>query len=313
MRILIITLLLIVPGTVGFSASRVHYPGTVVSRTDSVKVFALDSVPTGCQLLYNKGNAYSGSQPQMSYDTLKRFIETCPNWEQSWRAFGLMTDAVLNLGYRNPALYGQYGNWLDSVLYLNTTDPEYFCVCVEQIAIRFQNKTGQWNGFQAQNIALAVVQWLLLNTDCDTSMLRNEYNSTRESQRQSWLDDTTIHRDTTLPTMTQLGFDSLLALHFKSSVAPSKPFATIVPSHSVTENPLDNETTLHFTLSEASFAKVDVLDVLGREVAVVGTGRILDPGEHQLPVDLSGSTSGTYYLRIALGTGEVRTIKLVKK
>ncbi len=81
----------------------------------------------------------------------------------------------------------------------------------------------------------------------------------------------------------------------------------------VTENPFDKLTTLHFTLSEVSYTKVDVLDVLGREVAVVGTGHILDAGEHQLPVDLSGCTAGTYYLRISLGTGEVRTVKLVKK
>ncbi len=82
---------------------------------------------------------------------------------------------------------------------------------------------------------------------------------------------------------------------------------------SVTENPFEIQTTLHFTLSEAAYTKVDVLDVLGREVAVVGTGRILNPGEHQLPVDLSGNTAGTYYLRISLGTGEVRTMKLVKR
>ena len=36
-------------------------------------------------------------------------------------------------------------------------------------------------------------------------------------------------------------------------------------------------------------------------------------GEHIVPISLLGLPSGTYYLRVSLGTGEVRTMKLMNE
>ncbi|MEO6939994.1 MAG: T9SS type A sorting domain-containing protein, partial [Candidatus Kapaibacterium sp.] len=72
-------------------------------------------------------------------------------------------------------------------------------------------------------------------------------------------------------------------------------------------------TLLRFDLDRAVYLKVDILDELGRTVVGDESGRSYNPGRHELPLDLSGQASGAYYLRISLGDGEVRTLKLIKK
>ena len=283
--------------------SRFQRPVFLLLPRATAQVLHADSL-SPCQALLNKGESYEiTSQWQMGVDTLTKVIETCTTFVDAWQAFSNLQSDFYSVGH-DSIDWVNFRAWLVSVLYINKASPEYFCQDVITLA----------NSYFDPNQTIAIVRWLEQNTTCDPHILIQMDTGLRGYQTRQWeKGNKNVPIDTALPSMHDLGLDSVLAIHFASVTVPGKPFATIVPAYCVTENPLDNQTTLHFTLSEASFAKVDVLDVLGREVAVVGTGRILDPGEHQLPVDLSGSTAGTYYLRISLGTGEVRTIKLVKK
>ena len=291
--------------------------GLVTGKKGHSKPQSGDSTLTGCQWLYNYGHgACVNYLWQQCYDTLKKAIETCPLYPQSWRAFFDMRTAVQSLASSNLALWVTFHNWLESVLYLNTSDPEYFCQCVESLPFVQASDTTVALVSKATNRGLAVLRWLLQNTTCDTPVLWREYEDGRGSQRDTWLNDINAYPlDTTLPSMADLGLDTLLARHFQLSVGASGPdnFASIMPSFSVSDNPFEKQTTLRFTLNKAAYIRIEVFDQLGREVFGDGTGRVLDPGPHETPIDGRNFASGTYYLRISLGTGEVRTIKLIRE
>jgi hypothetical protein len=276
----------------------------------------LDGVPTGCQLLFNKGDYYFiNGQNQKCYDTLKLFIEQCPLFYQSWGAFPDMTGVVVGLA-SDTSIWLRYRNWLESVLYLNTVDPEYFCQCVGALSSTFSQSSDTTAALRskATNRALAVIKWLLDNTKCDTSGNQYTYQSGRREQRRQWLIDTNAYAlDTTLPSMHDLGIDSLLNLHFTKGVNPTAYYADILLSFEVSANPLKRSTTLRFVADRSVYLRSEVYDELGRMVVGDGAGKVFEPGRHELPIDLTGRASGVYYLRVSLGDGETRTIKLVKK
>ena len=278
-----------------------------------------DTNSASCGMLYNKALSYSNNlAKQMEYDTAKKFIEQCPHDRYASQAFRMIIEGEAPLERTQPDIRANTLVWLKSVLYLNTTDSAYFCQCLEAIqgVLPLPPDTSEAVGSTDMNIGLAVMRWMILNTTCETPALWEEYEGTRLSQREHWLNDTNAYKlDTTLPSMADLGLDTLLARHFQLSVGASGPdnFASIMPSFSVTDNPFEKQTTLRFTLNQAAYIRIEVFDQLGREVFGDGTGRVLDPGSHETPVDGRNFAPGTYYLRISLGTGEVRTIKLIKE
>ena len=275
---------------------------------------------TECQWLHGLSTSYENNHLwQQCYDTTKKFVETCPfDMPNASFAFSTMDAAVSELAGPNGPLRAAYLEWLKSVLYLNTIDPGYFCECVRSIggALPIPNDTTAGAVSRETNIGLSVIQWLIVNTSCDSPFLSHLYDQSRRTQREQWLNDTNAYKlDTTLPTMHDLGLDTLLARHFQISVGhlPPDRFNDIVSEFRVTKNPFDDQTALRYTLNEMAYVSVTVSDVTGRTVYGDGSGRTMSPGEQQLDLDLHNYPAGTYYLRIALGTGEVRTIKLVKE
>jgi hypothetical protein len=288
--------------------------GYIAKHSDNRPTSA-DSVPTGCQHLINAVDSYSSNFLwQKCYDTAKHFIETCPKFYQSWRAFNYMNEATQGLWLNDTASYYKYQQWLKSVLYLNTTDPEYFCVCVEAIAgtFKYAGDTAKQAFSRSENRGLAVIKWLLEHTSCDTASLRRIYKSTRDDQLQTWHDDTTQTLDTTLPSIHDLGLDSLLNLHLGVGLSQS-PYAASLSSFRLSTNPITSKSNLLFDLDKMVFVKAEVYDELGRMLIGDGSGHSFEPGRHQIPIDLSAYPTGAYYVRIALGDGETRTIKMIKQ
>ena len=271
---------------------------------------------SSCKMLYNEMSDYSpNSAWQMEYDTGMAFVDQCPNDPNSYWGFHYMTEAVSELG-NSDALRAKYLAWLKSVLYVNTTNPEYFCWDVEAIAgeLPISHDTTPGTVSKMTNNTLSVIAWLMRNTTCDTPALWDQYQVSRRSQRQDWLNDTNAYPlDTTLPSMADLGLDTLLNEHFQyvSGVAPDN-FNQIVPTFGVSENPFTKVTGLWFDLSQSTYLGIQVFDLEGRPVIGDGSGIVYSPGAHDIPIDLRDYPAGSYYLRVALGTGEVRTIKLIK-
>ena len=312
--LLLFTMLACMPGSPPVAGFPVT--GVVDSNPSSKPQSTLDSLPTGCQMTFNTGmSAEDNFLWQICYDSLKYFIEHCAQEPYAHEAFSSMSDAVSK--FTDTESITRYREWLESVMYLNTIDPEYFCAVVENIAFSKYDYPGYDTSLsirlKAGNTALAILQWLIQNTNCDSAYVRSQYTKSRQSQYATWRNDTTILFDTTLPTMHYLGLDTLLAKHFLYAWVPSGGyFGKHVASYSVSENPLHSETTLRFALTDPEYVRVDVFDLLGNRF-FTSPGRLLDAGNHEMPIDLSNAPSGSYFLRILLGTGEVRTIKLIRE
>ena len=152
-------------------------------------------------------------QWQQCYDTLMKYVDTCPDDLYVPNAFSLMGNSVQQLAAHDSGLWARYRGWLESVLYSNTTVPEYFCACMEQIAGTFYNEPVP----NSANRGVSVVQWLQLNTPCDSAFLMQQYENDRQEQFNLWQDTASGNSlfDTTLLSMAQLGLDSLLEIHFQ--------------------------------------------------------------------------------------------------
>lgn len=77
-------------------------------------------------------------------------------------------------------------------------------------------------------------------------------------------------------------------------------------------NPFNPETRISFSLAESGPAKLVLMDILGREVAVLKNER-LEAGTHILMFNGSSLASGTYFLRLtSSGNSQVRKMVLMK-
>jgi hypothetical protein len=273
---------------------------------------------TPCRRELNQGISYeSNNQYQMAYDTLMAYVDTCYNDALSYEAFNTMSGSVDFLSVNNPNLWVQYRMWLESVLYLNTTNPEYFCQCVEAIA-------GTWSspsdttpalGSLATNKSLAVLAWLMKNTSCDTPYLWQQYEGGRNGQVQQWqLYNEDYPLDTTLPSLASLGLDTLLERHLLE-IVPNQP-VSIILNATASPNPVTTGTIITFGISQEAYVKINLFDILGNGVAGsggVGYEGLFAPGNHEVPLPLQGLPSGTYFARILTAYGNVATVKLVKE
>src|ERR1035437_7278218 len=278
----------------------------------ALKLAAICTFPGGYEFSANR-------MWRQAFDTLTHFIETCPYNVNAPSEFADITSAVAGLyGADGGSYRATYLSWLESLLYLNTSNPAYFCACVEEVAntLPLPPDTKPGNVSRWTNVGLSLIAWLIHNTTCDTPALAQQYDWSRQNQFEQWANNPGAYKlDTTLPTMQQLGLDSLLKKHFQyvSGVKPPVDrFDAIVPEFGVSENPFTKQTVLRFTMSEPAYLREEVFNLLDVIVQSDG-GHILDPGEHSTTLDLTTAPSGTYYLRIMLGTGEVRTMKLVKE
>ena len=77
-------------------------------------------------------------------------------------------------------------------------------------------------------------------------------------------------------------------------------------------NPFNPETVIRFELASSDYARLVVLDVLGRRVSVL-VDEVLSAGSHQISFDASDLPSGIYVYRLMSGTGiQTRLLSVVK-
>jgi|GEM_PF-1457217 len=281
----------------------------------------LDTSQAACEQLYYWGLGLSNNQKWLpSYDSLKKFVETCPNAPDAYRAFDLMSQDVQQLERTDTALWSSYQIWLRSVLYLNTTNPEYFCQCLASISgfLYYPGKPVSDSALLKQtNVNLAVLRWEILNTSCDTPFLWQEYKQSRLSQYQTWQTDSSIGihypLDTTLPSMHDLGLDTLLARHFLYAVERRPQGVIVITSAIASPNPGLEGTVLHFNINKESYVRLELYDVLGNRVEIPPLESLFEAGDHAVPLSLHNLASGTYYVRLVTAYGEAQTVKIVKQ
>ena len=243
-----------------------------------------------------------GQQPQyiyvMQYDTLRRFIESCAKTDPSPHdAFTGLNFAVSGYAPDDTTRYERYRNWLISVLYLNTTDPFYFCACLESIA-----ETYQYYPKYSKTAGLAVYKYLLSIPACNTTGL--QYQFTTDS-----IYDQNKGYGTEYPPLDSIGLGFLL--HKAGIPTVSGIGMQYLASFTTRPNPFTVETSLNFTLNRMAYTQLAIYDVLGRLIWGDGRGSSLEAGEHTVHIDGKDLPSGMLYARISTGFGEVQTVKLV--
>ncbi|MDX1741504.1 MAG: T9SS type A sorting domain-containing protein, partial [Rhodothermales bacterium] len=65
-------------------------------------------------------------------------------------------------------------------------------------------------------------------------------------------------------------------------------------------NPARHSVDVTFSLDRPAGATIDVYDVLGRRV-LTETSDVFLPGDHRVPLDVSGLATGVYFVRVAAG------------
>ncbi len=76
-------------------------------------------------------------------------------------------------------------------------------------------------------------------------------------------------------------------------------------------NPAITTTTIDFELTEKQSVRVSVVDITGREVINIYSGE-LNANKHNMAIDVSSLSSGTYYIAIA-GDAAMQTVPFVKQ
>ena len=235
------------------------------------------------------------------YDTLRLYIEGCAATDdQSWDVFTTMSGAVQFMS-DDTTRFDPYRTWLISVLYLNTTNPAYFCACMGAIAGTYQY------GKYLPLGGLSVMNYLRqYHPECWSVGGQNDYTKDSIYDAGKNYGSYDVNH---LPPLDSLGLGFLLkaGVVSPSTSLPSQYLASFTSN----PNPFINETSLEFTLNRMSYVTLAVYDELGRLVWGDGRGSSLEAGTHSIQIDGRSLPSGTLYARISTGFGEVKTVKLV--
>jgi len=111
----------------------------------------------------------------------------------------------------------------------------------------------------------------------------------------------------------QVAYNYVVGVPFPINLPPSMPvFATLECATRVrpmprpgslllleaAPNPFNSTTSLAFSLDRATHVRLEVFDLSGRSVRLLGDGN-LGPGEHEVPLDAQGLPSGVYLARLS--------------
>ncbi|HAY36573.1 MAG TPA: hypothetical protein DCY57_06285 [Bacteroidetes bacterium] len=83
--------------------------------------------------------------------------------------------------------------------------------------------------------------------------------------------------------------------------------------HSAFPNPFNPTTTVTYALPVSSKVRINVVDMLGRQVATLVAGETMPAGYHTVQFDAGDLTSGTYLVRMEAGDFmQTRQVVLLK-
>ncbi|MEO6941271.1 MAG: hypothetical protein ABI252_14080 [Candidatus Kapaibacterium sp.] len=257
-----------------------------------------------------------GGEYRKAYDTGRYYIEHCANTSHSANGFSITGGGVQFMSNDNMR-WLDYREWLKTVLYLDTTSDAliYYCTDAAEIVGTFAYVTPKGRDY---NGAIAVIDFLLNEKHCSdnrTSLFESR-KGFRQDQLSDWQDTVKNPEltplDTLEPNIDDLGLKILRGKPSGVSMLPLRSKQNILQLR-VSASPFVIETELMFELSQPVALKIDILDVLGREVGHPSIGQLFAPGKHLARVSGKDIPSGTLYARLTAANGEVRTVKMVKR
>ena len=280
----------------------------------------LDSSQDFCNWLYHRGHSYFQTgypeNDRKGYDTLRIFIESCANLAhvadcgEPWRAFDEVTGDAQGMSTDNNK-WLEYRDWLKKVLYYNTKDMMYYCEDARAMLSTFNylipGKGRDYNG------EIAIIDFLLSTNRCPTEAkslmdLRNYIRTDFQIQhwRDTVKDSIATPLDTFSVTIDQIGFSILRG---QNGVVANKNNIHGLGNLIATKNPFSDATTLGTVIGDAMMLKLEIFDVLGRQL--YSENRFFSEGDVKWNLDGKGLPVGSLYVRVSSIGGEVKSVKLV--
>jgi len=75
-------------------------------------------------------------------------------------------------------------------------------------------------------------------------------------------------------------------------------------------NPFSMSTTIEYSISKADFVKLEIFDVIGREIVTLNEGK-KQAGKHTVRFEAEGLVPGIYFYRIKVGDLNSQPLKMI--
>jgi hypothetical protein len=290
-----------------------HQNDNLFTPTDDTEMGTIEMChhlrDTGTQLANRPQNYYK----KQGYDTLKTFMESCAKvFSDSWHSFNDLDGCVTEMDTAN-IRWLEYREWLKKVLYLSD-DSMYYCSDFNSMILTFvylvPGKGVDYNG------GVALIDYILEHNRCpdQTAYWLDQRKATRSHQVQIWQDTVTNSEltplDTSVVSIDSIGFSILKGPQF-GAVKAHSPNTTSFGELRASKNPFTDETTLETTITDAMMLRLEVFDVLGKQL--YAENEFLLAGDVKWRLTGKSLPRGVIYVRISTIGGIVKTIKLAKE
>jgi hypothetical protein len=299
-------------------ASGLGCSDDITMKQKGVKPLSIATDTDTCSVAFPDYIAQNNTNFQYSkdYDTMRYwYIPHCyPIAEASQTAGALSGSAQIGVVLTN---FDSVLNCRAFMIHCLTlrNDDEWFCAFLAAVAGTFVDSNDIYKPNYREERAIA--QYLVNNPRCSDDATGNsfEYQELLMTQENFWAD--TAHAgevfDTTIPTMQQLGLDSVLIINGQAGVTYAVPTSQIILSASVLDNPFQNSTSILVSIGREAYVTIAVYNVLGVQIAGTGYAGVFEQGSRTIPLDMTSAPSGAYYVRISTAYNETQTLKLTKE
>jgi hypothetical protein len=194
-------------------------------------------------------------------------------------------------------------------------DDAWFCAFVADLAGTYTDSNSVYNpDYRAQR---AIALYLMNNPRCSAGYSGDStvYYQLFWGQYKIWQDTAGKNTkfDSTIPTMHQLGLDTVLIINGQAGVTYAEPTPQIINSASVIENPFQNSTSILLAIGREAYVTIAVYNLLGVQVAGASYAGVFEQGNATIPINMTNAPPGAYYVRISTANNEVQTLKLTKE
>ena len=257
----------------------------------------------------------SDGEARQGYDTMRYwYIPHCYPIANAGATAGALS------GTANPTVLTtidsvlDYRNFIIHCLTLRNDD-EWFCAFVANLVGTYRDDSSIYSGDYRDS--RAILQYLMNNPRCAASYSGDstEYWQLLITQYDIWED--TAHGkavfDSTVPTMQELGLDTVLEINAGEDIVYPVQTSTIILDARLEGNPTDADGMLWLSIGREAYLHIGVYDVLGRQVPNAGYQGTFEQDTREIPLGIANAPSGTYYVRIQTANNEMQTLKLVKE
>jgi hypothetical protein len=292
-----------------------------VDENSKSTILNVDSLPaTGCDLLRQRGNSYVYyGKYRWGYDSLRFYIEQCAMQPNSKSEFSTITTSASGLaGIQEPPgsdtvyVWKEYKQWLKDVLNLNPYH-QYFCTDVFEMASIYGSFSDTSNTISDWN-ALVTISKFAEDSLCPSwkQNFDDLIKRARHLQHKQWQDTVTdslkTPLDTSLKSLDDLNLGYLRQYTNGVAALPSNN-EEVISTLKAIKNPFDDEIELRYSLSNGSAIRIDVYDVLGKQMFADGQG-YHSAGQSTVKIDSKNWMLGTYYARLTTSSNETKSIVL---